>query len=101
VYSLAPKIPNKIWMERYWDRKQPSLYKLLLIRNEIWTKNQRTYMSWNLLENSLQNLGTLDFDEIWPASSWLHLIARKKQFPSKEDQKVEFHSKCKIWLISW
>jgi hypothetical protein len=57
-------------------------------------------MSWNLLENSLKNLGTLDFDEIWPASSWLYLIARKNQFPSKEDQNVEFHSKREIRLIS-
>jgi hypothetical protein len=45
-------------------------------------------------------LGTLDFDEIWPASSWLHLIAKKNPFPSKEDQKFEFHSKRKFRLIS-
>jgi hypothetical protein len=48
-------------------------------------------MSLNSLENSLENPGTLDFDEIWPTSSWLHLIARKNSFPSKEDQKFEFH----------
>jgi hypothetical protein len=53
-----------------------------------------------LLENSLEKLGILDFDEIWPASSWLHLIARKNQFPSKEDQNFEFHSKKKFILIS-
>jgi hypothetical protein len=41
----------------------------------------------------MENLGTLDFNETWPASFLLHLIARKNQFPSKEDQKVEFHSK--------
>jgi hypothetical protein len=40
------------------------------------------------------------FDEIWPTCSWLHLIAMKNQFPSKEDQKVEFHSKREIQLIS-
>jgi hypothetical protein len=40
-------------------------------------------MSWNSLENSLENLGTLDFDEIWPASSWLHLITRKIHFYQK------------------
>jgi hypothetical protein len=53
-------------------------------------------MSWN----SLENIGTLDFDEIWPASSLLHLIARKNKIPLKEDQKVEFHSKLEIWLMS-
>jgi hypothetical protein len=47
----------------------------------------------------LEILGTLDFNEIWPASSWLHLITRKNQFPVKEDQKVEFHSKREIELI--
>jgi hypothetical protein len=41
-------------------------------------------MSYNSLENSLKNLGTLDFDEIWPASSWLHL-ASKNLFLTKED----------------
>jgi hypothetical protein len=35
----------------------------------------------------------LDFVEIWPASSWLYLIATKNPFPSKEDHKFEFHSK--------
>jgi hypothetical protein len=54
----------------------------------------------NSLENSLENLGTLDFDEIWPESSWLHLITIKNQFPSKDDQEFEFHSKREIWLIS-
>jgi hypothetical protein len=33
--------------------------------------------------NSLKNLGTLDFDEIWQENSWLQIIARKNQFPSK------------------
>jgi hypothetical protein len=49
---------------------------------------------------SLKNLGTFDFKEIWPPSSLIHLIARKNQFPSKEDQKMEFHSKRKFGLIS-
>jgi hypothetical protein len=30
----------------------------------------------------------------------LHLIARKNQFPSKEDQNFEFHSKREFELIS-
>jgi hypothetical protein len=48
----------------------------------------------------LENLGTLDFDEIWPASSWLHLIAWKNQFTSKEDHNFEFQSKRLFGLIS-
>jgi hypothetical protein len=63
-------------------------------------ENSRKFLCVEIEENSLKNLGTLDFHEIWPASSWLHLIARKNQFPSKEDQKFEFHSKRKIGLIS-
>jgi hypothetical protein len=35
-----------------------------------------------------------------PARSWLHLIARKNQFSSKEDQDFEFHSKREFGLIS-
>jgi hypothetical protein len=57
-------------------------------------------MSINSLENSLEKLGTFDFDKICPIISWLHLIARKNQFLSKEDQKFEFHSKRKFGLIS-
>jgi hypothetical protein len=44
-------------------------------------------------------LGTLDFNEIWPASSLQHLIARKNQFPAKEDQKFEFQPKRENGLI--
>jgi hypothetical protein len=44
----------------------------------------------------MENLGTLDFNENRPASSLLHVIARENKFPSKEDQKVEFHSKGEI-----
>jgi hypothetical protein len=47
----------------------------------------------------MENLGTLDLDEIWPASSWLYLIARKNQFPSKEDQNFEFQSKREFGMI--
>jgi hypothetical protein len=42
----------------------------------------------------------LDFDEFWLAGSLLHFIASKNQFPSKEDQNFEFHSKRKFGLIS-
>jgi hypothetical protein len=44
-------------------------------------------------QNSQENLGTLDLDEIWTASSWLHLIARKNIFLPKKDQNFEFQSK--------
>jgi hypothetical protein len=42
----------------------------------------------------------LDFSEIWPASSLLHLIARKNHFLAKGYQKFEFQSKSEIGLIS-
>jgi hypothetical protein len=70
------------------------------IQNGFGTKIQRTSMSWISIENLLGILETLDFNEIRPASSLLHLIARKNKFPSKEDQKVEFHWKWEIQLIS-
>jgi hypothetical protein len=54
----------------------------------------------NFNRNLLEILGTLDFNKIWSASSLLHLIARKNLFLAKEDQKVKFHSKWKIGLIS-
>jgi hypothetical protein len=54
----------------------------------------------NFNRNLLEILGTLDFNEICPASSLIHLIARKNQFPSKEDKFFEFHSKREIGLIS-
>jgi hypothetical protein len=38
----------------------------------------------------MENLETLEFDEIWLASSLLHHIARKNTFREKEDQEVEF-----------
>jgi hypothetical protein len=48
--------------------------------------------------NSLENLGTLEFDEIWLTSSLLHLIARKNKFPAKVDQKFEFPMEKGIWI---
>jgi hypothetical protein len=41
------------------------------IKELLWVENS--------LENSLENLGTLDFDEIWTTSFLLHLISRKKK----------------------
>jgi hypothetical protein len=49
--------------------------------------------------NSLEILGTLEFDEIWLASSVLHFIARKNKFLGKEDQKFEFPLKMGFGLI--
>jgi hypothetical protein len=46
-------------------------------------KNSGNFYELKFTRNSQKNLGTLDLDEIWPASSWLHLIARKNQFSSK------------------
>jgi hypothetical protein len=51
----------------------------------------------NFTRISLEILGTLDFNEIWPASS---LIARKNQFLAQEDQKFEFQPKRENGLIS-
>jgi hypothetical protein len=51
-------------------------------------------------ENSLEFLGTLEFDEIWLTSSLLHLIARKNIFLAKEDKEFEFQLKGDFGLIS-
>jgi hypothetical protein len=66
---------------------------------EFEIKIQRASMNWISLENSLKFFGTLDFDEIWPARSLLHIITRKNQFLSKGDQKFDFHSKREFGLI--
>jgi hypothetical protein len=55
--------------------------------------NSRKFLLVEIEGKSLKNLETLDFNEIWPASFWLHLITRKNQFPSKEYQQFEFHLK--------
>jgi hypothetical protein len=44
----------------------------------------------NFKENSLEILGTLEFDEIWLTSSLSDLIASKNKFPVKGDKKFEF-----------
>jgi hypothetical protein len=53
----------------------------------------------NFHRNSLENLGNLEFDEIWLTSSLLHLIARKNNLPAQEDQKFEFPMKMEFGLI--
>jgi hypothetical protein len=51
----------------------------------------------NFHRNSLEILGTLEFDEIWLASSLLHIIVWKNKFLAKGDQKFEIPFK-KIWI---
>jgi hypothetical protein len=63
-------------------------------------KIQRIFYELNANRNSLEILGTLEFNEIWQVSSLLHIIARKNEFPAKENQKFEFQLRRKIGLIS-
>jgi hypothetical protein len=44
--------------------------------------------------------GIFKFDEIWLASSLLHLIERKNKFPAKGNQNFEFQWKMEFGLIS-
>jgi hypothetical protein len=44
----------------------------------------------------MENLGTLDFYEIWPESSWLYLIARKINFHKKRIRKLNSTQKGKF-----
>jgi hypothetical protein len=65
----------------------------------MWIKIQSSFYELKLKKNSLEILGTLDLNEIWLASSWLHLIARKNKLPAKEHQKFEFPLKIEFGLI--
>jgi hypothetical protein len=76
----APKIPGSIQLESSWDGERLCLKKLPQILNGFWTKIQRIFYELNFNRNSLENLETLEFDEIWSTSSMLHLIARKSKF---------------------
>jgi hypothetical protein len=60
---------------------------------------QGSFYELKTKKNSLENLGTLDFSEIWPASSLLHFIARKNQCLAKEDQELKFPLKMEFGLI--
>jgi hypothetical protein len=62
-------------------------------------KIQRSLHKSKTRKNSLDKLGTLEFDETWLTSSLLHLIAKENDFPAKEDQKFEFHLKLDFGLI--
>jgi hypothetical protein len=54
----------------------------------------------NSHRNSLEILGTLEFDKIWLASSLSDLIAKKNKLSAKEDQKFEFPMNVEFGLIS-
>jgi hypothetical protein len=47
----------------------------------------------------MEILETLEFGEIWQASSWLYLIVRKNNFLTKEDQRFESPLKMEFGLI--
>jgi hypothetical protein len=43
--------------------------------------------------------GNMEFDEIWPEVPFLHLVARKINFPAKVDPKLEFLLKVGFEMI--
>jgi hypothetical protein len=53
----------------------------------------------NANRNSLEILGTLEFNEIWQVRSLSYLIARKNKFPAKENKKIEFQLRREFGLI--
>jgi hypothetical protein len=65
----------------------------------IVNENSENFYGLDFKENSLEFLGTLEFDEIWLKSSLLHLIARKDIFLVKEEHKFEFQLKKEFGLI--
>jgi hypothetical protein len=54
----------------------------------------------NANRNSLEILGTFEFNEIWQVSSLLDLIGRKNKFPAKENQNFKFQLRRGFELIS-
>jgi hypothetical protein len=48
----------------------------------------------------LEILGILEFDEIWPTNSLLHLVSGKDKFQAKMGQGFEFRLKVEFGLIS-
>jgi hypothetical protein len=63
-------------------------------------KNSENFYELKFARKFTGKTWNLDFEEIWPARSWIHLVARKNPFPSKEDQQFGFHSKREFGLIS-
>jgi hypothetical protein len=51
-------------------------------------KIQRNSCELKLNENLLEILGTLEFDETWPTTPFLHLLTRKNKFPVNMGQNL-------------
>jgi hypothetical protein len=67
---------------------------------EIEIGNNVSYICFSRFEMEFElKFRELDFNEIWLASSLLHLIARKNKFPAKEYKKFEFPLKMEFGLI--
>jgi hypothetical protein len=62
-------------------------------------KIQRSFYELNFNENSLQILGSWEFDETWRTCFLLQLVARKIEFPTKMAQEFEFLFKMEFGLI--
>jgi hypothetical protein len=60
---------------------------------------QISFYKLNFHRNSLENLGTLELDEIWLTSPLLHLIVSKNKFPAKGGQQFEFPLRIEFGLI--
>jgi hypothetical protein len=72
---------------------------LSIFEMELESKFEEISMGW-IRYNLLKILGISKLDEIWLANSLLHLMAKKKEFPSKGDQKFEFLVREEFGLIS-
>jgi hypothetical protein len=80
-------------------RNNSSYRNLSIFELKFDLKSQGNFCELKSKKIHWKNVGTLDFSEIWPGSSWLHLIGRKNEFPTKGYQKFEFQSKREIRLI--
>jgi hypothetical protein len=100
VSLLAPKIVNKIWLERAWDEEQLFLRNFPQIWNRFGTKIQRTSLSWISIEIHWK------FLELWTSMKYCQQapgytsLQEKINFQQKGDQKFEFQLKREIGLIS-
>jgi hypothetical protein len=63
-------------------------------------KIQRSFYGLNFNGNSLEILGILEFDKIWPIISLLHLVVGKNKFQANMGQEFEFLLKVEFELIS-
>jgi hypothetical protein len=53
-------------------------------------KIQRSSFELKLNENSLEILGTLEFDETCSTTPFLHLLTRKNKFPANMSQNLNY-----------